>query len=349
MKILAIETSCDDTSIAIVDCQGDLNNLQFTVLSNVISSQIKIHQKFGGVVPNLASREHAKNILPVLESARRQAKMSYQQIAREIDLIAVTIGPGLIPSLLIGVNFARSLSYFLNKPMVEVNHLAGHLYSCWLSASQKNYHFKVEFPLVTLLVSGGHTQLYYLKNITDIQLMGETRDDASGECFDKIAKILNLGYPGGPEIAKQASQFKSSMLNSKFQVRLPRPMINSNDYDFSFAGLKTAVLYLVEKLKKQKLYNASIKKYICFDAQEAVCEVLTYKTIKLAKDVKAKTILISGGVSANQRLRQMLKEKTEQKLPQAAFYAPEMNFCTDNAAMIASAGYINFLEGKTTN
>lgn len=353
MKILAIETSCDDTSVAIVDCLGDIKHLQFTILSNIVSSQTKIHKRYGGVVPNLAAREHTKNMLPVFELALKQAKVNYKNFLQTIDLIAVTIGPGLAPSLLIGSNFAQDLSWALNKPIVGVNHLQGHIYSNLLNLSHPYFHLDIKFPAVVLLVSGGHTQLYLLQNLTKIKLVGETRDDAAGECFDKIAKLLNLGYPGGPIIAKMATKIKDQKTENKIlskftnKIKLPRPLINSDDYDFSFAGLKTAVLYLVAKLKKNKQYNNKIKQQICFESQNAICECLISKIIKLAKETKAKTIMISGGVSANQELRRQLQEAIIKQNPKVDFYCPEFVLSTDNAAMVATAGYIQYLTKGT--
>jgi len=205
---------------------------------------------------------------------------------------------------------------------------------------EKNFHLNTKFPAISLLVSGGHTQLYLLNNLTDIQLIGETRDDAAGECFDKIAKLLNLGYPGGPLIAKTADEFK----NNNFKpFDLPRPLLHSKDYDFSFAGLKTAVLYLIEKLKKNKKYNKRAKQQICFESQNAICECLVSKTIKLAIAKNAKSIMISGGVSANKELRRKIQEEINNQKLQMDFYCPEFILSADNACMIAVAGYIKYL------
>ncbi len=343
MKILSIETSCDDTSVAIVTCTGDIDSLKTTILSNVISSQTQIHKKYGGVVPNLAARAHTKNILPVLELALKQAGITYSNFLKEIDLISTTIGPGLSPSLLIGSNFAKDLSWMLDKPFVGANHLQGHIYSNLLNLKIKDFHLDIEYPAVSLLVSGGHTQLYLLKSLTDIKLIGETRDDASGECFDKIAKLLNLGYPGGPIISKTAQAYREKHVNDNIIFDLPRPLIHSNDYDFSFAGLKTAVLYLIEKLKKKKKYNKLAKQQICFESENAICECLTSKTIKLAIEKNAKSIMISGGVSANKELRNKLQQEIKKQNLDIKFYCPEFLLSADNASMMAIAGYIQYL------
>jgi len=207
----------------------------------------------------------------------------------------------------------------------------------------KDFHIDIQYPAVSLLVSGGHTQLYLLKNLTDIKLIGETRDDASGECFDKIAKLLNLGYPGGPIISKVADEYKQKHINDKIIFDLPRPLIHSHDYDFSFAGLKTAVLYLIEKLKKQKKYNKLTKQQICFESQNAICECLVSKTIKLAIEKNAKSIMVSGGVSANKELRNKLQQEIKNQNLDMKFYCPEFSLSADNASMIAIAGYIKYL------
>ncbi|HDY72809.1 MAG TPA: tRNA (adenosine(37)-N6)-threonylcarbamoyltransferase complex transferase subunit TsaD [bacterium] len=316
MIILGIETSCDDTGIAIVEVAPTKVGVVFDILSNTISSQIKVHQKYGGIVPNLAAREHLRNIEPCLKQAFKQAKVKPEQI----DLIAATIGPGLIPSLLIGVHFAKTLAYKWQKPIVGINHIEAHILAILL----KNK--KIKFPAIALVVSGGHTQLILMSDIGKYKILGETRDDAAGECFDKVAKLLGLGYPGGPEISKQAEECKKS------NIDLPRPMINHKNYDFSFSGLKTAVLY---KTKKQKVNIPEMAK----ETQQAIIDVLISKTIKAAKEYKAKTIILSGGVAANEELRNQLNVKC--KLLNVNFLVPTKNLCTDNGTMIAVAGYFN--------
>jgi N6-L-threonylcarbamoyladenine synthase len=351
MIILGIETSCDDTGVAIIKTPNKKGG-KFKILSNIVSSQIKVHQKYGGVVPNLAAREHLKNIEPCLRQALKEGakrmKKDLKGFIREIDLIAVTIGPGLIPSLLIGVHFAKTLAYKWKKPIVGVNHLEGHILS-----AISNFKFQILnqfqmtkfqnlFPAVALVVSGGHTQLVLMKNIGNYKILGETRDDAAGECFDKVAKLLRLGYPGGPAIAAQAAKFQISkskfQTNSKFQIsKLPRPMINQKNYDFSFSGLKTAVLYKVKNVGN-RVSNISA---LCHEVQQAIIDVLIEKTLRAAKEYKAKTIILSGGVAANEQLREQFKFKIKNLKFKIEFLTPLKTLCTDNAAMIAMAGYFN--------
>ena len=316
MIILAIETSCDDTGVAVVeaDSKGCL------ILSNIVSSQIKVHAPYGGVVPNLAARAHLKNIKPCFERALKEAKNP------KIDLIAVTVGPGLIPSLLVGVNFAKALAYAQKIPITGVNHIEGHIYANWLLSIQNS-----KFPILCLVVSGGHTQLILMEGYGKYKLLGETRDDAAGEAFDKTAKLLGLGYPGGPILAQKAKKGNPRAFN------LPRPMIRANNFDFSFSGLKTAVLYLVRGLRDspQSLGTVPISD-ICASFQQAAIDVLVSKTIRAAKKYKTKTIMLSGGVAANQELRKQLKNEIEKNLPNANFHVPPIEFCCDNAAMIAA-------------
>ena len=337
MNILAIETSCDDTCISLLSCEGDLENIVSTTYAQVVSSQVKIHKKYGGVVPALASREHEKNIDLILKEVFKKANLKNIEAKKFIDAIAVTTSPGLMPSLLIGVNFAKSLSYFLDKPILSVNHLLGHICSNLVSLDKEKYKLNFSYPAITLLVSGGHTQLYVFKNLKEFILKGETTDDATGECFDKIARMLGLGYPGGPAVSKEANKIKIK----NYEFTLPRPMLRTNDYNFSFSGLKTAVMYLIKKLKKENKFNKDTPSQICYEAQQAICEVLTKKTIKLAIKEDIKTIFLSGGVSANKTLRDMLKKESEKNNIQ--FVAPEMKLTMDNATMIGIAGYVTYL------
>ena len=311
MIILSIETSCDDTGIALIEG----NRKGCRILSNIVSSQIKIHAPYGGVVPNLAARAHLENIEPVLKKALQQANNP------KIDLMAVTIGPGLIPSLLVGTNFAKALAYNWQKPIMGINHIEGHIYANFLKGT-----VPFTFPALCLVVSGGHTQLILMKGHGKYKLLGETRDDAAGEAFDKVAKLLNLGYPGGPIISQKAKK------GNPHAFDLPRPMINSNNLDFSFSGLKTAVLYEVKKQKPNIDDMAA-------SFQQAVIDVLISKTIKTAKEYKVKTIMLSGGVAANHELRQQMERVVEKELPKAKFQMPEIKLCTDNAAMIAAAAF----------
>ena len=329
MKILAIETSCDDTCCALLDVNQQSD---FKILSNIVSSQVKVHAKFGGVVPSLAAREHVKNILPCMEICCASTE-------KDIDLIAVTMGPGLAPALLVGLTAAKTLSYIWQKPLIGINHLEGHIAANRVGKikNQKSKIKNIKLPVLCLVVSGGHTLLVLIKKFGDYQVLGETRDDAAGEAFDKIARILGLGYPGGPVVAAVAAKIP----NSKFQIpiKLSRPMLNSGDYDFSFSGLKTAVLYNFkvqsEKVKKSKNYIQTM----CVEAQQAIVDVLVAKTVKAAQEFKAKTVMLAGGVAANQGLRQSLAAALRKKYPQARLILPEPQFCTDNALMIALVAF----------
>ena len=362
MIILGIETSCDDTGIAIIKATPTKVGVKFDILSNVISSQIKIHAPFGGVVPNLAAREHLKNIEPCLKTALKEASINM----RRIDLIAVTIGPGLIPSLLIGVNFAKALAYKYNIPIVGVNHLEGHIAVALFSPERgiSNSKFLISkqkfLPAIALVVSGGHTQLVLMRKIGDYKVIGETRDDAAGECFDKVAKLLGLGYPGGPKISAEAEKFE--VKGSKFEIQLPRPMIKHKNFDFSFSGLKTAVLYLVQD-NKDKIKNPEFIQELCKETQQAIIDVLINKTFKAVEKYKAKTIILSGGVAANTELRKQFEVQSSrlrqgfggQAKFKIQFLVPTKNLCMDNGVMIAMAGYLaakrdpDFGRGKSWN
>ena len=434
MKILAIETSCDETAISIAEfssVRGQLrtkkprtdadSGTRIKILSNIISSQVKLHAKFGGVVPNLAKREHQRNLVPILLHALKDASfLNYELgiknngkrtggvnihnskfiilnsvLEREpelfarmvqkvlplkpppIDAIAVTYGPGLAPALWVGVNFAKALSYLWNKPLIPVNHMEGHLYSALLQINRghpergegtnygklkrsfglrpqddtRNNWFtitNIKFPALALLVSGGHTELVLMRGHGKFKVIGETLDDAAGEAFDKVARLLGLPYPGGPAISALAeteipnSKFqipnKFKIQNSKFKIKLPRPMINSKDYNFSFSGLRTAVLYLIQDLIKQ--YSlAKIRQPIAYEFQNAVVDVLVSKTICAAKEYKVKTVLLGGGVAANKLLRKRLTEELKRELQHSTFYLPQSSFTGDNALMVAIAAH----------
>lgn len=349
MRILAIETSCDETAIAVLRASGGFKNPRFRILSNIVASQIKIHAKWGGVVPNLAKREHIKNLPVVLKKALAKSKIKI----KDIDLIAVTIGPGLEPALWTGINFAKELAETWNKKIIGINHMEAHLFSAFLK--DKSFVLRAsdfEFPTIALLVSGGHTELVLIKDWLKYKIIGQTRDDAAGEAFDKVAKMLGLPYPGGPQVAKLANSRQSSVVSS--QIKLPRPMINSKNYDFSFSGLKTAVLYLIKDLEKNyglRVTNYELRAAICHEFQQAVVDVLVSKTIAAAKEYKVKTIILGGGVAANKELRKQLGEKIKEKLPVTSYLLPVTKFTTDNAAMIATAAYFhairkNFTEPK---
>lgn len=391
MKILTIETSCDDTGVAILEYD---KTGQPKILADLVSSQIKVHAPWGGVVPSLAKREHQKNLVPLLIKALKQSSLSChpersegskkdsslrsysiqndkkktgalkQILDREpellkklplflkkyakpdIDYIAVTHGPGLEPALWVGVNLARALSYFWDIPLIPVNHIEGHLCANLASDGDNAGHKLLAtssklFPAIGLVVSGGHTQLILIKKIGSYQIVGETRDDAAGEAFDKVAKMLNLGYPGGPIISQIAKSYKLKAISCK----LPRPMLNSGDFDFSFSGLKTAVLYAL-----QKMTPAQIKKQtpaIAAEFQQAVIDVLAAKTLSAVKKYGAKTLLLAGGVAANPRLRESLAEIAEREA--INFLMPPLNLCMDNAAMIALAAYWQIKQKRAKN
>jgi len=331
MIILSIETSCDETAAAIVR----FGKGKAEALSDVVSSQIRMHQKYGGVVPQLAARAHLQNMVPILEKAYRKAGIAKDKV----DYIAVTQGPGLIPALMIGVNAAKTLSYALHKPLIAVNHLEGHIYANWLSNKEGNAYRlrKMEFPVLCLIVSGGHTQLVLMEKDMKFKIIGETVDDAGGEAFDKAAKILGLGYPGGPLIEKLALSGNSATID------FPRPMLGHKDFNFSFSGLKTAVLYETQGK------NLADKRYVADVAasfQAAALEVLVAKTVRAAKRHKVKHIFLGGGVSANKALRKALREKTRKELPEVEVDFPPFRFTTDNALMIAIAGYYRLMSKK---
>lgn len=354
MSILAIETSCDETAIALVHASGGLKSPRFKVLKNLVASQIKIHRPFGGVVPNLAKREHLKNLPKILNSIfRHPISPNYRANIRrsdvpKIDAVAVTVGPGLEPCLWTGINFAKDLAKKLSAPggpasgwkkttpLIGVNHLEGHLYSNWLSANRHAYRqagkSQIVFPAVALIVSGGHTILLLMNSLTKWEKLGETRDDAAGEAFDKVARLLGLPYPGGPEIERLAKKGNAT------SIKFPRPMMDQKNYDFSFSGLKTAVLYYLRDNPRAN------KAHVAASFQEAVVEVLVKKTIRAAVGFGAKSVLLCGGVSANRALRKTLAlQATRYKLQ---FHVPSFEYNTDNAAMIAAAAYIQFLKNK---
>ncbi len=344
MRILGIETSCDETGIAIIEASGGLRAPKFRVLKSLVASQIKIHRPFGGVVPNLAKREHIKNLPILLKKITAKEPKSL----RAIELIAVTVGPGLEPALWTGINFAKELQRSLKpktsnlKPIVVgANHLEGHLYSFLLTSKNLDPRFRgddlrVVFPAVALIVSGGHTILLYMESFSKWKRLGETRDDAAGEAFDKVARLLELPYPGGPEIEKLSARGNS------FAITFPRPMLNEKNYDFSFSGLKTAVLYY---LRDAKLASKHINKAeVAAGFEQAVVDVLTAKTRRAAQEWGAESILLSGGVAANKHLRRALKRTAE--LVGAQFFVPDFKYNLDNAAMIAAAGYFTHLRKK---
>ena len=318
MRILAIETSCDETAIAVLSGNGNLLNLE----KNAIYSQINIHKKYGGVVPELAARKHVETIIPLIDSTLGKGKL------KGVDYVAVTSGPGLITSLILGTSLAKTLAYSANLPLIGINHIEGHIYSNWLANKELAKNSPKYFPALVLVVSGGHTELVLMKGHGIYQLIGQTLDDAVGEAYDKVAKLLDLGYPGGPIVSRLA------LAGDKNKYDFPRPMISKNNFDFSFAGLKTAVLYALEK--KQKINQRDVKD-ICASFQAAVIEVLTKKTILAAQKFSVKSIMLAGGVSANLQLQKSLAQNAKKiSLP---FFCPDIKYSGDNAAMIAVAAY----------
>tara|TARA_Y100000310_G_scaffold299641_1_gene334658 strand:- start:2561 stop:3613 length:1053 start_codon:yes stop_codon:yes gene_type:complete len=329
MKILGIETSCDDTGIAIVETKRK-SWPQFRILSNIVASQVEVHKKYGGVYPNLAKREHQKNLPFVLKEALKKAKVSEQKI----DAIAITHGPGLSPCLWTGIGFAKDLAKKWRVPLVPVDHMEGHLLIGLFGGLPKRDLGKV-FPAIGLLVSGGHTQLLLVEGIGKYKLLGETRDDAAGEAFDKTARILGLEYPGGPAIAKLASMSKRDL-----GINLPRPMLYTKNLDFSFSGLKTAVLYDYKKRTKKEKTSKQYIGAMAREIQEAILEVLLVKTTKAVNTYRAKSIILGGGVSANEELRKRMKNYARKE--KRGLFLPEKHLSTDNGAMIAVAGYFGF-------
>jgi N6-L-threonylcarbamoyladenine synthase len=315
MRVLAIETSCDDTGAAVL-----LDGRK--ILSNVVSSQVSIHQKYGGVVPELASRRHIESIVPIVTEALETAKLTLG----EIDGIAVTQGPGLVGSLLVGLSFAKSLSFATGLPLVGVNHVEAHLSAIFLEEKPPR------FPFIGLVVSGGHTSLFRVDGFGKYRRLGQTRDDAAGEAFDKVAKLLGLGYPGGPIIDEL------SRTGNPKAIRFPRPSLGKNSFDFSFSGLKTAVVnYVKAHPETPKSYSKELIGNIVSGFQEAVVEVLVKKTLQAAQHERLKKVVLSGGVAANRLLRErMVEEASDQKV---RVYIPSPPFCTDNAAMVGVVGY----------
>jgi len=372
MLILGIETSCDETAAALVKAEKS----KFFVVDECVSSQTKTHAPFGGVVPNLAARDHLKNLPILLKKVIARNKIR----SKNIDLVAVTRGPGLIPALLIGTNCAKALAYAWKKPLVGVHHIAGHVYANFISNQGSTFPLSrtsrdnssrlnlIKFPILAIIVSGGHTELIFMKKHLSYKIVGQTLDDAAGEAFDKVAKILGMGYPGGPKVSAMANKFQKSFKVrpfppdpavggigipqgrtfgdfSKSNFSLPRPMMNSGNLDFSFSGLKTAVLYTIRDnpkiLKSKKLTGE-----LCSEFQQAVIDVLIHKTIAAAKNLKPKTILLGGGVSANKELRKQLGEAVKNNFPNTLYLIPDTSYSLDNAAMIAVAGYFRWKLSK---
>jgi len=365
MNILSIETSCDETAISIMGAKGDTKSPIFSILANNLISQMELHKEFGGVYPDLARREHAKNLPILLEKTLKDASFLKKEnnkisegvikkiLTREpemteslleilvrnqkppIDYIAVTVGPGLEPALWVGVTFAKALAVAWNIPLIPVNHMEGHIFSVFLNEEKDIIKPipKFQFPILSLLISGGHTQLVLIKKWGEYEVIGETRDDAVGEAFDKVARILGLPYPGGPEISKLAKEGKENK-----DMGLPRPMIQTKDYNFSFSGLKTAVLYLVKRLGN---ITEQDKKDIAKEFQTAVGDVFIHKLKKAIEEFGVGQIIIAGGVVANTYLRERFEEELNVKI-----ILPKKDLATDNSLMIGIAAYFNIIKNQ---
>lgn len=311
--ILAIESSCDETSASVVE-NGD------TVLSNIVASQIKSHMRFGGVVPEIASRHHVEQITQIIEEAMEEADVTYEDLAG----VAVTEGPGLVGALLIGVNAAKAVAYAHKLPLIAVNHMAGHIYA-------NKFVHAMTFPLMALVVSGGHTELVYMAEDGSYEIVGETRDDAAGEAYDKIGRVLGLPYPGGKAIDQMAYEGQDV-------YNFPRAMIKEDNYDFSFSGLKSAFINKVHNAqqKGEELDNNDL----AASFQASVVEVLVTKTLRAAKEYRVKQLLLAGGVAANKGLREALTKAMKEELPEVELVIPPLSLCGDNAAMIGAAGFV---------
>ena len=316
--ILGIETSCDETAAAVVKNGRE-------IVSNVVASQIESHKRFGGVVPELASRHHVEDISLVIEEAMDKANIHFE----DIDAIAVTEGPGLVGALLVGISAAKAISFAKNIPLIGVHHIAGHIYANRLIT-------ELQFPLLSLVVSGGHTELVYMEKHGSFEVIGETRGDAAGEAYDKVARTLHLPYPGGPHIDRLAHEGNAS-------IKLPRAWLEEGSYDFSFSGLKSAVINTLHNAnqKGEELCAADV----AASFQESVIEVLTEKTLRAAKEYKVRQVLLAGGVAANKGLRTALTERFN-ALDGIELVIPPLSLCTDNAAMIAAAGTVLYEQGK---
>lgn len=367
MKILSIETSCDETAVSIVEVTGEFPDATYELLGNQLYSQVAIHAEYGGVFPALAKREHAKALVPLMHAALKEAELleagshdrvpaSADQLAEilerepalhealttfaatyaapDIDLIAVTVGPGLEPALWVGVNFAKALALLWNKSVVPVNHMEGHILASVFDVVADNELAPVTFPAISLLVSGGHTELILMRDWGQYERIGATRDDAVGEAFDKVARLMGVPYPGGPELSKLAAAGRKAAL-PPFKADLPRPMLNSGDLDFSFSGLKTAVRYAVEGVT----LSETDKQALARDFEEAVVAVLIKKTSAAVTQHSAQTLIVGGGVSANQYLRQQLHAHFLTTHPDCEVYFPTTGLSTDNSVMIVLAGH----------
>lgn len=404
IRILSIETSCDETALSVIEADGGTLSPKFRVLGNAISSQSEIHAEYGGVFPAVAKREHSKiitellgrvlteaNILSTGKIEKEKQKLALEFLAREefakenleyffenysvpkIDLICVTAGPGLEPALWVGVSFAKALATAWKKPIIAVNHMEGHIASVLLRAKneasekndsinkdtggtvgrnanneikEENNYFvpKIVFPAIALLVSGGHTEIHEVRGWNNYKILGATVDDAIGEAFDKTARLLGLPYPGGPKISALAKIARDEKENIERKIIFPRPMIATKDFNFSYSGLKTAVLYLVRDIGKKM--NEKTKRIIAREFEDSALEVVIKKTLRAVSEKRSKSIIVGGGVSANNRLRELLTVEAKKLFPNIEIYFPERELSTDNSLMIAIAGYFSFLKNN---
>ena len=375
MLILSIETSCDETAVSIIEATGNFPTARYQISGNALFSQVDIHKEFGGVFPMVAKREHAKTLVPMLEQALTEAELlentpteiSDSQIEKitsvleredgladtlleflkshelpEINLITVTSGPGLEPALWVGISFAKALAVVLDCSVVPVNHMEGHILAAIYNVVEDDALAPILFPAIALLISGGHTELILMRDWAQYEKIGETRDDAVGEAFDKVARLMGLSYPGGPEIGRRASEARASLL-PPYKDKLPRPMIGTDDYDFSFSGLKTAVRYAIDNRKMTE----DEKNALARDFEEAVTEVLLKKTTKAIDNFDAQTLIIGGGVSANIFIRRSFETELLRTHPDVEIYLPHRNLSTDNSIMIALAGHAEMANGRT--
>lgn len=374
MRILSIETSCDETAVSIVEATGDFPLATYEILGNALFSQIDIHKEFGGVFPAVAKREHIKTILPMLEGALKEADLLIESaetidadvaqkvretLSREgelaeallsfcahhelpeIDLIAVTTGPGLEPALWVGINFAKALSLLFDAPLIPINHMEGHILASVFDVVEDDMLASVAFPAIALLISGGHTELILMHSWTRFEKIGQTKDDAVGEAFDKVARMLGLPYPGGPEISARAKIAREQNL-PPYKADLPRPMLRSGDLDFSFSGLKTSVRYAIEG----KELSEDEKNALARDFEDVVTEVLLKKTQDALTEYGAQTLIIGGGVSANTHIRQTFQSELLRSHPDVEVYVPQPKLSTDNSIMIALAGHAHASEAR---
>ncbi len=374
MRILSIETSCDDTAITIFEVKGGVQNATFKILAHNSNSQINVHIPYGGVFPALAKREHEKNLPILLDACLKQAKLDkFKPTGKKkiVDAIMVTYGPGLEMSLWTGIVFAKDLAKKWNVPLVPTNHMEGHVLSVFGKDKGTFKISKLKGPILSLLVSGGHTQLVLTKKWMDYEIIGETLDDAVGEAFDKVARMMDLPYPGGPQISKLAenirvvgkqdlkglrrptgrvlsknsAEFYADPSKLGFPISLPRPMLHTKDFNFSFSGLKTSVLYLIRDLKKSGVeIDDKIKAQIALEFENAAIECLTHKTKKVIEKYKIKTLIISGGVAANKHLRNEIQKIAKENKIKLMFPTPYL--CSDNSIMIGIAGYLNYIKNK---